>query len=466
MQRWAAAELQTVRLGDARLTKRLITVVEALAAQPTASVPQATGSWAATKAAYRLWDTPTVTPQAILAAHQDGIRARLPGQAAVLAVQDTTELDFSHHPQTQGIGPLSAVTHHGLHVHSALAVRPDGVPLGVVHQQVWARDPAERGKARRRRQLPTAAKESQRWLDTQAGTLAALPAEHPVITVGDAEADIFDLFAQPRRPGADLLIRATHNRVVSDEAHYLWPAVRQVAAGGQIRVAVGRRDDRPPRQATVTVRWTPVMLQPPRHHVQRARLQPLALTAVLAEEAPPPVGGEPICWLLLTTLPVPTLAAALQCVQWYSYRWLIERYHYVLKSGCRVEALQLATAARLERALATYAVVAWRLLWLTYEARRQPTAACTVALEPAEWHALCCTIQRTPTPPAEAPQLGTAVRWIAQLGGFLGRRHDGDPGVTTLWRGLQRLQDIAATWQLAHPTQYSGTDPSPLVGNA
>lgn len=188
--------------------------------------------------------------------------------------------------------------------------------------------------------------------------------------------------------------------------------------------------------------------------------------AVLAEEAHPPPGVPPLCWLLLTTMPVPDFATARQYVQWYSARWLIERYHYVLKSGCRVEALQLETAERLERALATYAVVAWRLLWLTYEARRQPQAPCTVVLDAHEWHALACTIQRTPTPPMVAPTLAEAVRWIAQLGGFLGRRHDGDPGAKTLWRGLQRLHDIAATWQLAHVTDRPVSAPSPLVGNA
>lgn len=454
-----------VQLGDERLHKRLVQVVEALAAQPTASVPQATGSWAATKATYRFWDSRKVTPQAIRAAHQDSTVRRVAQEPRVLVIQDSTELDFSHHPKTRGLGPLSAPTHQGLHVHSALGVRLDGVPLGLVHQEVWVRDPEDLGKAARRRQLPTAEKESQRWLDAERATLAILPEDVGVITVGDAEADIFDLFAQERRPGADLLIRATHNRVVSDAARYLWPAVRRGVPGGQVEVSIGRREDRPPRQATLTLRWTPVTLQPPRNRPQRAQLRPLALSAVLAEEEQPPAGVVPICWLLVTTLAVTTLAAALQCVRWYSSRWLIEQYHYVLKSGCRVEHLQLETAARLERALASYAIVAWRLLWLTYQARRQPTASCAVALAPHEWQALYCTIHRTPTLPAVAPTLTEAVRWIAQLGGFLGRKRDGDPGVKTLWRGLQRLQDIAATWQLAHANTIALL-PSQLMGNA
>jgi hypothetical protein len=133
---------------------------------------------------------------------------------------------------------------------------------------------------------------------------------------------------------------------------------------------------------------------------------------------------------------------------------LIERYHFVLKSGCRVEALQLETAERLERAIATYGIVAWRLLWLTYAARLMPTAPCDVALQPAEWQALYCTVHATATPPAVPPPLSDAIQWIAQLGGFLGRTQDGPPGVRVIWRGWQRLQDIAATWALLH-----GNDP-------
>jgi hypothetical protein len=153
----------------------------------------------------------------------------------------------------------------------------------------------------------------------------------------------------------------------------------------------------------------------------------------------------------LTNRPVNTFEEAQQCVRWYGLRWLVERYHFVLKSGCCIEARQLETNERLERCLGVYAIVAWRLLWLTYQARQTPHAPCTVALETYEWQALYCYIHRTSTPPAEPPSLHQVVRWIAQLGGFLGRKGDGEPGVKVLWRGWQRLHDIAETWRLSHP---------------
>ena len=155
--------------------------------------------------------------------------------------------------------------------------------------------------------------------------------------------------------------------------------------------------------------------------------------------------------MLLTTLPVDTFEQAAQCVHWYRFRWVIERYHLVLKSGCRIEELQVETAARLERALATYCIVAWRLLWLTYEARQQPETSCEVVLQPYEWQALYAQIHQSTTVPLTPPTLREATRWIAQLGGFLARTSDGEPGVQTLWRGWRRLEDVAAMWLLLHP---------------
>ena len=149
-------------------------------------------------------------------------------------------------------------------------------------------------------------------------------------------------------------------------------------------------------------------------------------------------------------MPITGFADALQYLRWYSYRWLIERYHYVLKSGCRLEQLQLETADRIERALATYTIVAWRLLWLTYEARYNPEATADTVFLPYEWQALYCHMYSTPIPPDTPPTLNQCVRWIASLGGCLGRFRDGEPGVKTIWLGLRRLHDIASTWRLVY----------------
>jgi len=465
MQSWATDELQHAALGDARRDRRLHQLVEALAAQPTASLPQACGSWAATKGAYRFFSSDRITPAAIGHAQVARTQDRLVDYSTILVLQDTTELNFTQHPATRGLGPLHRPTQQGLLVHSALAASPAGVPLGVLHQAVWTRAPAEVGKRHQRRQRDTIDKESQRWLTAFDATLEAVPPATEVVTVADREADIYDLFARPRRLNTHLLIRATHNRRVEHEARYLWAAIRQTPAGGRLTIDVPRTPARDPRSATLTVRWTTLALHPPRHHRQRAQLPPVVVQVVLVEEEAPPEGETALCWLLLTTLPVAGVAEAVRYVRWYAVRWVIERYHYVLKSGCGIEELQLESAAALKCALATYSIVAWRLLWLTYEARVAPEQPCDGVLEAHEWQALACVTHQTPIPPPTPPTLGEAVRWIAQLGGFLGRSRDGDPGVKTLWRGWQRLHDIAATWRLAHQDPPQQLDIC-VMGNA
>jgi hypothetical protein len=467
MTGWAADELQYAQLSDKRLNKRLMRLVHDLAARPTASVPEACGSWAATKAAYAFWDSAQVTPAQIRAAHYMRTVQRAQAHTRILVIQDTTELDVTAHPAPQDVGYLDHPKRRGLKVHSALGATSSGVPLGLLHQEVWRRDPAHLGKKHTRQRRRTAEKESQRWLTTLQATETTLPAAVGILTLADREADIYDLFALPRRPGHDLLIRAAYNRCVDHEAHLLWDAAAQSAVLGIQTLDIPRADERPARRATVTIRTATLAIQPPTNRKARGQLAAIPLQIVLVTEEPPPPGVEPLEWLLLTTLPVATLADALQIVAWYRLRWLIERYHYVLKSGCHIEELQLETAARLERALATYCIVAWRLLWLTYEARQQPDAPCTVALATHEWQALYCTIHQTPVPPdpTQPPSMRQAVRWIAQLGGFLGRTGDGEPGVKVIWRGLRRLDDIVATWVLIHGITPDQLDHS-LMGKA
>ena len=433
------------------MNRRLVKLVDDLLKAPEASVPQASGDWAATKAAYRFWDNPRVDPDDIRAAHRDSTRERLPNHDDqwLLAIQDTTSFDFTDHPDTTGLGYLAHPKRSGLWLHSVLAVTAAGVPLGVLDQRTWTRDPATLGKRAGRNRKETADKESQRWLDALAATEAALPAEPTVLTVADREADFYDLFATPRRPGSHLLIRAKPRRRVRHVERLLGAAVRAGVAAGTMTVDLRRGDDRPPRRATLTIRFATLEIAPPSTHPRRNALPHLKLTAILAEEESPPEGQKPVRWWLLTTLPITTLADAEQAIRWYALRWLVERYHYVLKSGCRIEQLQLETAARLERALATYAVVAWRLLWLTYEARRHPEASCEAVLPREQWQVLHRVIHKTDKVPASPPGLREAVRQIARLGGFLARKGDGEPGVKTIWRGLRRLEDLVTGWKLS-----------------
>ncbi len=372
-----AQELFPFDLGDRRLDRRAAQIVQAALDNPGDSIPLAAGSAAATEATYRFFDNTKVPPAALDRAHQRytaGLADATDGP--LLIAQDTTPADFTSPARARTLGQLAHAQHFGFFVHSALAMTADGLPLGLLHQHVWMRPPEQRGQRKGRRHKETADKESQRWLDTEPACVAALPPARAVVFIADREADFYDYFALPRRPG-------------------------------------------------------------------------LPLQAVLVEEVDPPPGVQPLRWLLLTTLPVASLEEAARVVRWYTYRWRIERYHFVLKSGCRLEELQLETAARLRRALALYALVAARLLHLTYRARQEPEVACEPSVSREEWEVLWRRFNPGEPLPAEPPSLRQAVRWIARLGGFLDRKGDGEPGAKVLWRGLRKLRDMVTGFRLA-----------------
>jgi hypothetical protein len=428
--------------------------VENLSAKPEASIPQASGTWAATKATYDFWDSPYIKPSMIRQGHIHGTVERIAQHEVVLAIQDTTELNYTSHKALSGTGYLDSKYAQGLKVHSVLTVSPQGIPLGIIEQQVWSRKEEELGKAEHRKQKSTTQKESIRWLDALKTTDSSIPESVQVLTIADREADIYDLFACPRRPGSDFLIRATQNRCLAESEQHLWETLESVESVGTMTLEVKRNPTRPARTATLTLRYHTITIAPPQNRPKTEQLAPITLQAILVTEVDPAPEIEPISWLLLTTLQISSLQDVLQYVQWYSYRWLIERYHYVLKSGCGIEKLQLETAHRIEMALATYSIVAWRLLWLTYLARCQPDTSCEQVLEPREWQVLYTTTHHQLYPHQAPPTLAEVVNWIARLGGFLGRKHDGSPGVKVLWRGLTRLHDLVEGWQLCQSLHH------------
>ncbi len=299
-----------------------------------------------------------------------------------------------------------------------------------------------------RNKRPTGEKETRRWIDALKATEAALPEAMTVVTVADREADFYDLFAATRRDRSHPLIRAKPRRRVRHVENLLDRALRAEPIRGSFLVEVPRGPGRPARVASLTARFAAVSLAPPLTRRIGDRLPDLPVTAVLAEEVSPPEGQGPIRWWLLATLAVTTSADTQRVVLWDSRRRSIERYHDVLKGACRVERLRSEDASRLRRALATYAVAAWRLLWLTCRARQDPEGACDAVIAGASWQILHRAVERS-EPPERPPGLRAAVRQLARPGGFPGRSRDGEPGVTTLWRGLRRLDDLTLGWNLA-----------------
>ena len=453
---WIEAELGGANMGDARLTARLLEMTGMFYAKPTANIPQACGSAMAAKAAYRFLGNEKIQWQAILEPHYAATEARVREHSLVLVAQDTTSLNYSAHPHTQGLGPIGTQSEkvRGLMVHDTMAFTAQGVPLGLLNLQCWAREGI--GSRDERHSKPIEDKESFKWIESYQAVSAVQTRARKtqIVVMADREADIHEVFAaQATTPrGAQLLIRAERSRnrqvVGEDETHAsLWCTLSQQALLGTREILIPPSEKRAARQATLEVRSAKVTLKPPQ---RSAHLEPVAVWAVLAQEINPPAEIEGLEWMLLTTVPVKHKEDAFERLNWYARRWGIEVYHRILKSGCRVEARQLEQAHRLLNCLAIDLLVAWRIYHLTALGEQTPEVPCTIYFTDSEWKALCTFVTRTKTPPALPPSLNDAVRLLGKLGGHLGRQGDGHPGAEVLWRGMTRLADIGFAYGLYH----------------
>lgn len=437
---WAAEEFGGIDLGDRRLDNRAVLLLERLANKPTASIPGACHGWGETQAAYRFFAQDEMCWSDILAPHWRCTEERMRAHPVVLCLQDTTELDFNAQA-IAGLGPLSYEAQRGMYLHPTYAVSPAREPLGVLDAWMWARE-AKDAEGRR-----GGLKESVRWIEGYARVAeraAALP-QTRLVYVADRESDMRALMVHARDLGhpADWLLRSQHNRALP-EGDKLWARVLEGEPVGEVRFPLPAGRGR--RARTVRQR-----LYMRRIELGDGRGGKLEATCLIAQEIGAPAGTKPVEWRLLTNREAVGLEAAVELVDWYRARWEIELLFLVLKEGCQVEALQLATVDRLERALAVYLVVAWRVARLMRLGRTLPDLDAGLLFEPEEWQAAyILSKKRVPKTP---PRLNDIVRLVAGLGGFLGRKSDGEPGVKTIWQGLQRVTDFASGLRFARENQ-------------
>ncbi len=447
---WTEEEFAGVQFFDCRLKRRLFTLAADFFAQPGELIPQASnGSAAKTKAAYRFFQNTNADMQTLLRAHIESSIERLRSHPVILAVQDTTTLNYTAHPP-EGVGPINTSENSavGLVLHDTMAFTPEGTPLGLLNVQCWARDPEQAGKKHRRHQLPIEEKESLKWLVSYRAVaeVQKLCSDTMLISVGDREADLYELFHEALQDpcGPRLLVRAERTRNRKVEQEDLWQRMNAEPVAGLLDVAVPRRASRPARSARLQVRFAQVLLSPPRN----SKLAALRVWAVYARE----VGygakvPEPIEWMLLTTVQTQSFQDACQRLSWYSRRWGIEVYHRTIKSGCRIEDRRLDDTHSLQACLAIDLVVAWRVYWLTMMGRERPHTPCDEILSEEEWRVL--SAWATGNLADTAPSAQQATRWIGKLGGWLARGKQDNPGTTCMWRGLVRLPIMVQGYLLA-----------------
>jgi hypothetical protein len=461
MPEWIDQELATLDLSDDRLHRRLKLILDRFAANPSASIPGACRGWAETKAAYLCFAHPRVTAQEVLRPHSQATLARIAEHPVVLLPQDTTELDFTRPKKAiKGSGPLNWMEREGFFQHVQLAVTPERLPLGVIDETTWGRDPEDHGKHVRRKHEPIEAKESYRWLEgyRRACTVAAAVPGTRIVSISDREGDIYECLAEAGTiagPRADWIIRSCQDRSTtsrrSDQDDTFIKLRETVAAEpvlGRLKVRVPRSEEGPEREAMMTVRSATAELKPP--YRPDRKLPEVTVNAVLIREESAPGGAKPIEWLLLTSLEVATFAEAATVVDYYGARWPVEVFFRIYKTGCKIEKIQLEDEDRLGPCLVLYLIVAWRVHWLTMLGRSCPELPCDAVFAEEEWRSVWTIVRREPTP-ATAPPLEEMIRLVASLGGYLGRTHDGPPGAQVLWIGIQRMRDFALAWQAFGP---------------
>lgn len=463
--------LNTAHFGDQRLTDRLVNIVDRLSRKPHMSIPAAREGRAEMEAAYRFFNNPKITPEAITAPHVASTLERIRKTPVALLVQDTTEIDVTRpKQQVEGAGPTSCDVRFGAFYHPLFAFDASGLPLGTVWSKCWTRDSLETTltpseKRKKNKSLAIEQKETHCWVEgiRAARAAAEMCPQTQCICIADSEADVYEHFAEilnpPKTGQLQLLVRACQDRALIGCEIHLWDAVRATPSLYQSQVDLSgreamtkveqrpRRMSRTARVAQLTTRATTVTLRPPERPDRK--LPKVQVNAVLVEEVNPPAGEVAIQWLLVTTLPITTVEQVQQIVSYYSLRWQIEVYFKTLKSGCRIESRYFERMGRLLNCLAVYTIVAWKVFYLCRLSRDCPDMDCEVVFAPSEWKPVYMTVCHK-EPPRKPPTLNQITKMIASLGGYV-IRSSNQPGTQTLWRGLQRLHDLSTAWRSFGP---------------
>jgi hypothetical protein len=466
---WADIEFGGAALEDRRRSRRLVRVAGQLADNPHGRLPETFDKWGDLKAAYRMLEQPDVTHAAIIAPHVRRVREECREPGDYLFVEDTTELDFSSHPAAEDLGPIGDGRGRGLLVHSTLNLRIDGwndhqepqvTIAGLACQSCWVRSARQPAAKETRAERLARSRESERWA-ASVEQIGAPPAGARYSFMADREADIFETIQRCQDRQWDFIVRANQPRAMEDQEGSVFDAVAAAPPVAHFAIELRRRPQRvtrdkktgkpkrvrkahPARTVELEVRSCTVRLRPPWRPGERAEGRTVNL--VEAKEVQAAAGDDPIHWLLLTSWACGTAEEAMRVIKAYTRRWLIEEYHKALKTGTGIEDSQLETAQRIEALLGILAVTAVRLLNRKLLATTHPDRV----VERDELGREAFGILEAKFGRAEGGWTNRYVlRCIAKLGGFIGRKSDGEPGWITIWRGWQRLMQMIQGFILA-----------------
>jgi hypothetical protein len=433
--------------GDVRRDQRFVTLIESISRQPGSSIPRQSNSWYDTKAAYNFFKNDEVSIDELKKTIGAYGVAQVKDLDQLLIVHDISNISFNN-GDVEGVGYLDHAKGNGILSYNSIAVSPDGLPLALIYQHTWVRPKEQVGKSKFKKQLAFEDKESYRWYDGIQSVNTSLGDKVHKIHIADRQADVYELFFNAYEQQTDLLIRAYTNRKLSEGGH-LWDNIAQQEIRSTITLSIPDASGKKKQDIEASVRYQQVEILRP--STSKDKYESVELTAIeVKQQGDVNNEADRICWKLLTTLKIESVADVLQCIKWYTYRWLIERFHYVLKSGTKIEDLQLKQATSLQKAISVYSLAAFRIMQLVYESRQHPEASCEAVLTRAQWKTLYMLIKKNNQIPEQPPTLSQAVMWIGRLGGHLGRKSDGPPGLKTVWLGYQQLCNATAIYELTN----------------
>ena len=439
-------EFAGLDFNSSRLEKRFIRTMETLSKQPEKSIWSCSENRAEAKAIYRMLGNENLDREEILDKHREAtVRRMIQHGGTILSIQDTTSLNYNTHQKTEGIGYISDKT-LGVNIHSNLAVTTDGLTLGLLDQSYYnreeAKDDSRSHDSKKSRELEE--KESYRWVQSFETSTANLPEGIKVINVCDREGDMYELMDRIESKGCLFLIRVAQNRMTVDNRKIL-DTIRKKHCMGKVEVTIPRdsRKNLKERDVILQIRYDQYEIKRPSILNKNKTLNDsLKVWVIQAKEEKAPKEEEPIEWFLMTNEPVETADEAYKRVYYYTQRWKIERFHFVLKSGCQVEKLQERSINKTTLLVLMYSVIAVAIMNLTYVARIHPEEPCTIFFEEDEWKVLYCAANKTKKVPQKPYNIQEAIKYIGWLGGPKRAPSDGPPGLKTVWVGLSTLYTL------------------------
>jgi hypothetical protein len=443
---WGMNEFCGASLGDVRRGMRAARMAAGMLCDVGSAVSSSCGGSGA-QAVSRLFDREEVTEASMLSKHIQRTVERTNGQqkGRILVVQDTTVLDFSARSNISGLGHTSMNGGSGILMHSALVMNEEKLPLGVLGLRLWTRDNETIGIGRKTKVRHTVDKESAKWLwglNQVRTQLAGVGRE--IVLIGDRESDMYDLFADLRPSHVHILARISNNRLVRvdgnlDKQVKIFDALDASPVIGSYELELPKEK----RTANLDVRHLRVVLNPPKGY-KLANSGSVMVWVVDIREKDAPAGVEPLHWRLMTSLYAGSLSECLYIANCYTVRWSIEEFHRTLKTGCKVERLQLERVSRLRPAIALYCVVAYQVMYLTRYARSNPEAPVTNVATEDERETVESWVRMNRFATYSVQTASDYVRGIGFIGGFRGRKNDGEPGMQAIWQGLRNLTNLVS----------------------